>query len=152
MELEEQHLRAEKELLSKSSRKLVLEWSSDRDWGLRTKDKMLDTVRLQYMLLAVKLDCKIFKYAVAEWSDLRNDCKSTLLQWSRQWKRACDLFAVKYGDVGIVRLPPSFVVNSVRHFLSCFSSELEPMEVQRKLELRKNLRKGCSQPRIVDQK
>lgn len=50
-------------------------------------------------------------------------------------KQAGKLLAVKYNDVGIVPLLPSFVPKSGGYFLPCFSSEQKALESVMKSEI-----------------
>lgn len=61
------------------------------------------------MGLAMKLACKSSSWAAAEVSELRHECESIPREHIRRREQACELFAVKFLEVGIVRLQPSFV-------------------------------------------
>lgn len=74
------------------------------------------------MGLGIYVVCEITARAIAEVSGLKHDCESVRFEESRQLEQACELFAVSNGDVGIVALPSTCVVQSGLYFPQSFSS------------------------------
>lgn len=56
------------------------------------------------------------------------DCDSPRWEWDKRWNPACELFAVKYKDVGIVSLWPSIETKSGSNLFPSFSLQQEVMK------------------------
>lgn len=107
---------AEKELPSSNRQKLVLISKSNLVSRLRTEDKLLKTLESPYIDLAMNLVPKISSWAVAKVYELKHNCKSPCRERSGRGKQGCELFAVRYGKVGIAPLLPSIVAKYELYF------------------------------------
>lgn len=115
--LEVQQLKADKELLCTTTQELDLKSSSDRARASRTEDEVLETVKPQYIVLAMKLVCKVFTFAIAVVSELKHEFELPCEEWRRQGQQVRELFGVMYDNAGIVPVPPIIVVKSGPYFL-----------------------------------
>lgn len=92
MELEEQHWRVVKELVSPTTRNLVLKSYNDGARGSQTKDRAPETVAPQYRGLAMKLIREISSWIFANVSELRKDGEFARGGGVCKWKSSVNSF------------------------------------------------------------
>lgn len=143
VELEvEQQARAEKGLRSMTTQKIVLKSSCNRFSASQMTDRVLETVKPHYVGLAMKPVREIFCWTVSKVFELRPECKSPPRQWNGRGEQACELFAVKYNEVGSVLLRPSSEAKCGRHSLPSFLSEQKVLESKMKAGTQKGPLQG----------